>query len=77
MINKYLLDTNIIIYYFIGIIEDNTITDILKISFIISIITKIEFLSWQKLLEDEELNQKALEFISNANVYDLAASVAN
>ena len=45
MNSNYLLDTNIIIYYFNGIIKDNIITDILKNSFNISIITKIEFLS--------------------------------
>ncbi len=50
MLNKkLLLDTNIIIYYFNGIIIDKRIDDILKKNFNISIITKIEFLSWQKL----------------------------
>ena len=43
--DKLLLDTNIIIYYFNGIITDNKIDKILKESFNISIITKIEFLS--------------------------------
>ncbi|RUM75627.1 MAG: type II toxin-antitoxin system VapC family toxin, partial [Sulfurovum sp.] len=47
MNNKLLLDTNIIIYYFNGIITDSKIDQILKESFNISIITKIEFLSWQ------------------------------
>ena len=77
MNSKYLLDTNIIIYYFNGIIKDNIITDILKNSFNISIITKIEFLSWQRLFEDNELNKKALDFISNAKIYDLTTLVAN
>ena len=78
MRDKFLVDTNIIIiYYFNGIVEDNRIDEILKESFNISIITKIEFLSWQKLRDDEELKEKALNFISNANVYELTDDVAN
>lgn len=77
MKNKYLLDTNIVIYFFSGITDDESIFDILKNSFNISIITKIEFLSWQKLYSDEELNKKAIEFISNATIYDLDEVVAN
>jgi len=75
--NKFLIDTNIIIYYFNGIVVDNTIHNILKKSFNISIITKIEFLSWNNLLKNGELKQKALEFISHAVVYDLDEAVAN
>lgn len=77
MKNKYLLDTNIVIYFFSGITDDESIFDILKNSFNISIITKIEFLSWKKLYSDEELNKKAIEFISNATIYDLDEVVAN
>jgi len=75
--NKYLLDTNIIIYFFNGITDDESLIEILRSSFNISIITKIEFLSWQKLLDDKKLNQKAIEFISNATVYELDEVVAN
>jgi predicted nucleic acid-binding protein len=75
--NKYLLDTNIVIYFFNGITDDESLIDILKDSFNISIITKIEFLSWQKLHSDKLLNIKAIEFISNATVYDLDVVVAN
>lgn len=77
MKNRYLLDTNIIIYYFNGITEEESITEILQSSFNISIITKIEFLSWQKLNSDEELNDKALDFISNATVFDLDDIIAD
>ena len=77
MKNKYLIDTNIIIYYFNGITDDRDIVEILKNSFNISIITKIEFLSWKKLLEDEVLNKKAIDFISNANIYELNNTIAN
>ena len=77
MRDKFLLDTNIIIYYFDGIIEDDKIDNILKESFNISIITKIEFLSWQRFREDEVLKEKALHFISNANVYELTDTIAD
>lgn len=77
MKNKFLIDTNIVIYYFNGIIEDEIIHTILKKSFNISIITKIEFLSWQKLLDDEELRKKAIGFISHATIYELDEIVAN
>jgi predicted nucleic acid-binding protein len=75
--NKYLLDTNIVIYFFNGITDDESLIDVLRDSFNISIITKIEFLSWQKLFNDEKLNQKAIEFISNATIYDLDEVVGN
>ena len=77
MKNKYLIDTNIVIYFFNGITDDESLIEILKHSFNISIITKIEFLSWQKLLNNETLNQRAIDFISNATVYDLDEVVAN
>ncbi len=77
MKNRYLLDTNIVIYYFNGITEEESITEILKSSFNISIITKIEFLSWQKLISDKELNDKALDFISHATVYNLDNTIAD
>jgi hypothetical protein len=76
MKNKYLLDTNIVIYYFNGLILDDVIHSIIQHSFNISIITKIEFLSWHKLLEDVELKCRAVAFISFATVYDLDEVVA-
>ena len=75
--DKPLLDTNIIIYYFNGLISDNKIDEILKNSFNISIITKIQFLSWQKLREDKVLEKRALDFISYANVYELTDEIAD
>jgi len=77
MKDRFLLDTNIIIYYFNGIIDDDKIDHILKESFNISIITKIEFLSWQKLRTDKELESQALAFISHANVYELMDEIAD
>lgn len=75
--NKYLLDTNIIIYFFNGITDDDRLLRMLQDSFNISIITKIEFLSWSKLAKDEYLYSKAKEFIGNATVYDLDTKVAD
>jgi hypothetical protein len=76
MRGNFLLDTNIIIYFFNGIIDDERIFSILQESFNISIITKIEFLSWKKLLNDVSLQEKAVDFISYATVYDLDDVVA-
>jgi predicted nucleic acid-binding protein len=75
--NKYLLDTNTIIYFFNGITDDKNIFEIFRSSFNISIITKIEFLSWPRLKENEALAQKAHDFISKATVYELDELVAN
>jgi toxin FitB len=66
---KYLLDTNILIYYWKGDIpkgELNRVEEILKNSFIISIITKIELLGWRKLtLEGYEI---ARDFLCRAEI---------
>ena len=37
----------------------------------------MEFLGWSGFLTDENLNQKAQEFISHANVFDLAQGVVD
>jgi len=75
--SKYLIDTNILIYYFNGLIEDEKIHQILKYSFNISIISKIEFLSWKALGSNSLLKEKANEFLSYANIYSLNDSIAN
>lgn len=77
MRNIYLLDTNIIIYYFNGLTNDEDLLEILASSFNISIITKIEFLSWSKFSTDLELQQKARKFISYAKVFELNEDIAN
>ncbi len=71
-----LLDTNILIYYFNGLVDDEKIEDLLQNSFNISVITKIEFLSWSKLNEDEDLDKKARAFVSYATLFDLDEAVA-
>ena len=71
MIVHTLIDTNIIIYYFNGMVNDDSIHKLLEESFNISVITKIEFLGWSKFAEDAELHEKAQSFISNSTVYPL------
>ena len=74
----YLIDTNILIYYLADAIpkeEINRVEEILKTSFNISIITKIEFLGWRG--HTEEGFKKAKEFISFARVIPLEDEIAN
>jgi predicted nucleic acid-binding protein len=72
----YLIDTNIIIYYFNGLTDDESIHTILANSFKISIITKIEFLGWAQFATDPESHTKAREFISYATVLNLTEAIA-
>lgn len=75
---RYLLDTNILIYHFADAIPENEIDKIegiFRTSFNISIITKIEFLGWEK--HTEEGFEKALAYISFANVIPLTDEVAD
>ena len=72
----YLIDTNVVIYYFNGLTEDEKLHEIITNSFNISIITKIEFLGWGEFLADESLYSKAKEFISYANVFELDEEIA-
>lgn len=74
----YLIDTNILIYYLADAIpkeEINRVEEILKTSFNISIITKIEFLGWRG--HTEEGFKKAKEFISFARIIPLEDEIAN
>lgn len=70
MDEKFLIDTNIIIYY----LDDNIppqheprITQIFTESFNISTITKIEVLGWNKLNEHDKL--RIADFLEAANVF--------
>ncbi|OPX59043.1 MAG: PIN domain protein [Methanobacterium sp. PtaB.Bin024] len=74
----YLIDTNILIYYMADDLpkkEISHIEDIIKNSFNISIITKIEFLGWDK--HTKEGYRSALKFLSFSNVIPLENHVAN
>ncbi|WP_240922859.1 type II toxin-antitoxin system VapC family toxin [Thermococcus sp. Bubb.Bath] len=73
----FLIDTNILIYYLADAIpteEIPKIEKILKESFNISIITKIEFLGWKG--HTPEGFEKSKEFISFAHVIPLTDDIA-
>lgn len=75
---RYLIDTNILIYYVADAIphkEINVIDRILQTSFNISVITKIEFLGWNK--HTEEGFKKAMRFVSFANVIPVTDEIAD
>jgi len=74
---KYLIDTNILIYYFADAIpqkEVTTVEEIFKTSFNLSIITKIEFLGWGK--HTNEGYEKAKEFTGYAKTIQLNNRIA-
>ena len=74
----YLVDTNILIYYFADAIPDkelNRIEQIFETSFNISIITKIEFLGWEK--HSDEGFEEARKFVDFAKVIHLNSEIAN
>ncbi len=72
----YLIDTNIVIYYFNGLTNDESLHNLLSESFKISIITKIEFLGWGQFVADSALYSKAKAFIGNATVFELDEVIA-
>lgn len=72
----YLIDTNIVIYYFNGLTDDESIHTLLMESFKTSIITKIEFLGWEQFAGDPILHAQARAFINHATVYDLNDTIA-
>jgi predicted nucleic acid-binding protein len=66
---KYLIDTNIIIYYLANQIPEKEVTkieEIFRTSFNVSVITKIEFLGWNK--HTVEGFKESKKFIDKANV---------
>lgn len=72
-----LLDSNILIYYFNGLlVDDPEVHDWFSASFNISVITQIEFLGWHKFAEDSALLTLAERLISNATVFELNDAVA-
>lgn len=69
MEEKFLIDTNIIIYFLDGEIPENQqekIREILKTSFNISTISNIEVLGWHKITK--EMKIKLEEFLSHAEI---------
>ena len=74
---EYLLDTNILIYHTNGseVVLDFLIELTDESSLNISILTKIEFLGWDK--HTPEGFEKCKKLIESANVYPLDEEVAN
>ena len=73
---RYLIDTNIVIYYFNGLTADEALHDLLKESFRISVITKIEFLGWGEFSANPALYSQAKAFIRHATLYGLTEESA-
>lgn len=75
---KFLIDTNILIYYFDNLIPEDseqTVDNIFVNSFNISIISKIEFLGWHRF--SVEQYEKAVNFLSYANIFPLAEATVD
>jgi predicted nucleic acid-binding protein len=73
---NYLIDTNILIYHTTGSKESSDILNnaITQQSFNISIITKIEFLGWDKHTVDGF--EKCKKLIESATIYSLGHDIA-
>lgn len=66
---KYLIDSNIIIYFMNNELPQNSLPKIrmiLKESFVVSTITNVETLGWYNITENEQA--KLAAFLSNATV---------
>ena len=72
MAKRFLIDTNILIYYGNNQLPGKSaeiIEDALQNSFNISVISKMEYLGWKK--HTEETYRTAVKFIENANIFNL------
>jgi len=73
-IENFLIDTNILIYFFDGKLnanQKNVIIQMFENSFNISVITKIEFLGFKDYFDDKKYT-KAIGFVNNAKVISLS-----
>lgn len=76
MEQRFLIDTNILIYASNDTIPQHSlqkVADILDNSFVISIITEIEYLGWNKFNKSELLI--AEKFISTANIKNISKEI--
>jgi predicted nucleic acid-binding protein len=74
----FLIDTNVLIYYFDNLIpadSEQMVDNIFINSFNISIISKIEFLGWHKF--SEEQYEKAVNFLRGATIFSLAEATVD
>lgn len=72
---SYLFDTNSVIYYFNGLTADERLHDLLRESFKISMITKIEFLGWGEFATNPAIYNQARSFIAHAAIYRLTDEI--
>jgi len=74
---KYLIDTNILIYHTAGSRETTDFISniIAQKTFNISVLTKIEFLGWEKHTPDGF--EKCKRLIESANIYAIGQDVAD
>jgi len=75
---RFLVDTNIIIYFLKGEIpndHEEKVTEIFAESFYISTITKIEVLGWHKLDADEK--SKIEHFLNSASIFYVDKIIQN
>ncbi len=73
--NRYLLDTNILIYYFNGEMEssvENKVSKLITESFQISVITKMEFLGFPFSLAEKK---QAVQLIEYATIIKLTDEI--
>ncbi len=78
MEQRFLIDTNILIYYFNNSIPSDSITEIdavFRSSFNISVITKIEFLGWRGY--DEAQFALADKILFHAKLYQITDEIIN
>ena len=72
---KYLIDTNILIYALEGLFINNPqMTEIFNESFNMSIISEIEFLGWKDFLKQSKV-EDAKRFLSLACIYPLTSDI--
>ena len=74
---NFLIDTNILIYYFNGLIPEiikSDISKILKNSFNVSIITVIEFLGYHKF--NNKQYSLARHWVNNSNIFKLTDEIS-
>jgi len=75
--DSYLIDTNVLIDYLGDSLpsENKDIDDIFRDSFVISVISEIEFLGWSGYLDDPKELRIAEDFLAQARIVPLVESV--
>ena len=74
---SYLIDSDILIYFFNGVVSSEQLDGIFLASFNLSVVSRIEFLGWSGFAGNRDLNAKAREFMHHATIYDLDCAIAD